>query len=390
VRNKAYREKILREIAENIGAPTGGHLDLVIVTHEHTDHINGFGLASDIFGSLTVDRVWMAWTENPDDSLVKKIRKKIDGSTRILLRVAGSRLYAGYEDDASAIDALLAYSGSNKASIKTIRDMKNIEYLRQGQGPLELLEMAGVRFYVLSPTYDYKFIMKRPKKDPEDIYEISGMPLSAENSMLTAALEVAHRRVEKECEEDRAFREELGEPSQPFDARYRIEKKDLRAMGCADFFNTHYGLSGRQRKGAIWRQIERDWARMAELLAINLNHTVNNTSLVIAVELIESGQVLLFSGDAQAESWHSWYDNDIEWKVDGEKVPAKDLLERTVFYKANHHGSHNGTVKSRGLELMDESRLVAMVPVGRNNKFNHPSPKVLEALMTKARKRVIR
>jgi hypothetical protein len=61
-------------------------------------------------------------------------------------------------------------------------------------------------------------------------------------------------------------------------------------------------------------------------------------------------------------SWH-----DYTWTVqDGERyrdVDAKDLLARTVLYKVGHHGSHNATLRDKGLKMMNHPDLVAMVPV---------------------------
>ena len=37
-------------------------------------------------------------------------------------------------------------------------------------------------------------------------------------------------------------------------------------------------------------------------------------------------------------------------------------MRRTTFYKVGHHGSHNATLKERGLELMD-SLQTAVIPV---------------------------
>jgi hypothetical protein len=45
-----------------------------------------------------------------------------------------------------------------------------------------------------------------------------------------------------------------------------------------------------------------------------------------------------------------------------EMVTAEDLLKNTVLYKVSHHGSHNATVKDKGLELMTHPDLVAMIP----------------------------
>ena len=59
-------------------------------------------------------------------------------------------------------------------------------------------------------------------------------------------------------------------------------------------------------------------------------------------------------------TWHS---------VDG-AVPTKaepvidDLLARAAFYKVGHHGSHNATLKRKGLERMpNDASLISFVPV---------------------------
>ena len=106
---------------------------------------------------------------------------------------------------------------------------------------------------------------------------------------------------------------------------------------------------------------------MGERLALQLDNATNNTSLVLAFEFDgPNNDVLLFVGDAQAGNWRSW--DDCKWTVkekDGEKreVNAEDLLKRTIFYKVGHHGSHNATMREKGLERMTSNRLAAVIPV---------------------------
>ena len=42
---------------------------MLVVTHEHWDHVSGFVQARDAArpDKLTVGEVWLAWTEKPDD-----------------------------------------------------------------------------------------------------------------------------------------------------------------------------------------------------------------------------------------------------------------------------------------------------------------------------------
>src|SRR5262249_50187156 len=117
----------------------------------------------------------------------------------------------------------------------------------------------------------------------------------------------------------------------------------------------------------------------------------NNTSLVLAIEL--AGQdVLLFAADAQIGSWLSW--QDLQWKVGDRSVTGLDLLKRTVLYKVGHHGSHNATLREKGLELMQKLN-VAMLPVDeemakRKRWSRMPFSDLVTALEEKTGKRLIR
>ena len=56
---------------------------LLVVTHEHWDHVSGFNQASTLFAPensnpgnnrLTVGQLWFAWTEDPTDALATGLR----------------------------------------------------------------------------------------------------------------------------------------------------------------------------------------------------------------------------------------------------------------------------------------------------------------------------
>jgi hypothetical protein len=151
-------------------------------------------------------------------------------------------------------------------------------------------------------------------------------------------------------------------PALPFDKKYQIALKDA---ATDEFFRDHYYGSGTGDSEA-WRRIEGDWTGGAAGFALQLDSDTNNTSLVLAFELPD-GRVLLFPGDAQVGNWESWHaDPDGKkqaWTVEGRQVSAEQLLERTVLYKVGHHGSHNATLREKGLEMMTDKNLVAMVPV---------------------------
>lgn len=45
----------MKKVVQNIITETGGHVDLLVVTHEHWDHVSGFSQASDLFAPPGAD-----------------------------------------------------------------------------------------------------------------------------------------------------------------------------------------------------------------------------------------------------------------------------------------------------------------------------------------------
>src|SRR5262249_35271987 len=140
-------------------------------------------------------------------------------------------------------------------------------------------------------------------------------------------------------------------------------------------FNERYKRRGQGRSGPLrklqndynrhegqWRRIDDDWTSQAESLALYLDTFTNNSSLVLAIELVDSRKVLLFAADAQTGNWLSW--PDIAWERPG--ITTDHLLARTVLYKVGHHGSHNATLVA-ALEKMRHPDLAALIPVDKQD-----------------------
>ena len=92
--------------------------------------------------------------------------------------------------------------------------------------------------------------------------------------------------------------------------------------------------------------------------------------------------MLLFAADAQVGNWLSW--QDLEWSRNGKKIRGPDLLKQTVLYKVGHRGSHNATLREKGLELMTELKL-ALIPVDhamalKKRWGNRPLPGIVNRL----------
>lgn len=371
----------LTDVVADLKRTTKGKLDVVAVTHEHWDHVSGFVEVKEAFKrSLTVGEVWMAWTEDPDDSLARKLAGEHE-TMRMGLKQAAGRLHvAGFDRSAHKVDGLLGFygMGARRTTADAMKEVRKLvaepRYCRSHEAPIEP-EGVGARFFVLGPPTDEKLLRKcRPSKG-------EGYSLSARQAFLNSLIP--------------GVRGEDG--GAPFAEHFRIPvdvaRQDL-------FFRNHYFESVDEAKSPnpLWRRIDNQWLDNAVDLALHLDSMTNNTSLVLAVEL-NNGDVLLFAGDAQVGNWRSW--NDLRWFLPDEerpgrkrKVTGEDLLRRTVVYKTSHHGSENATMRGDGLELMDGLRY-GLLPVDeetahKRNWKNMPLPAIVERLEKKTGGRLVR
>jgi hypothetical protein len=415
-------DDLMKAVVEDIAETTDKHIDVLVATHEHWDHVSGFDPGKDWFKDFRIDKAWLAWTEDPDDATAQKLRHEraqklaalwlgfgtLQDRIQTMLPAASAAPPGGPDDpereelkealagveraaqvlsffgidpetdpppQADGFGAAAAAAVSKTAAAMTwIRKVtKDPKFCKPGD-LIELPEAGGVRAYVLGPPSDLPQLLKDlPTRSGRETYdELRAQPAAAE----------------------RAFFADGGQqglqpgfnPSLPFDQKYQIGRDDAQTT---DFFRDHYFGSGASDDKA-WRCIEGDWTGGAARFALQLDSDTNNTSLALAFELPD-GRVLLFPGDAQVGNWESWH-ADPEgkkrvWRVGRREVtaepslnraeieaPAKDrpglrevtaeqLLNRTVLYKVGHHGSHNATLREKGLEMMTDKNLAAMVPV---------------------------
>ncbi|MFG0319959.1 MAG: hypothetical protein ACF8XB_21990 [Planctomycetota bacterium JB042] len=357
-----------RRIVDHVRRTTGGRLDLVVVTHEHGDHISGFHAARETFESMEVGQLWFGWTEDPADPLAKRL----DRARSLMLRGAGAaaRALGADGDVAAGIGSLLSFfdagslDGGLGVSSRAVRDgILDLSpepplYLRPKQPPLTLPGVDGVRIFVLGPPEDVRSLMRaRPSSRPGEVYHEPDHALTPDEALSVALLGAGAGGL--------GPTDPIEASARPFAGNFRLATDIVRENAERfAFFHRAYGFG--DGDDLAWRRIERDWCVPGESLALKLDAATNNTSLVLAIELMATGKVLLFAGDAQVGNWHSWHDggwSEANGLARGETVDAADLLRRTVLYKVGHHGSHNATLKTRGLEMMTSPDLAAMIPV---------------------------
>jgi len=384
LKSKHYGADLMRKVVADIKAETGGKLDVLALTHEHWDHISGFDQAEDLFKTFKVSEVWTAWTENPKSdaakALKKEFKKKKQAVATALARLpktngAAVSAYRHAIEELFNFNAGLGAAGAKltETAWKTAMGLGKCRFCDPKEAPLSLDALAGVRFYVLGPPEDPDYVRRTLSKT--ETYDQGAFALFDSFMLGLDGGEDA----------DRSSR------ARPFDFEHCIDPGIALSR---PFFAEHYGTAANQTDA--WRRIDHDWLDMAGELALHLDSYTNNTCLAFAIELGDSGKVLLFPGDAQVGNWLSWATHSWPVKAKGgaaKTVNIDDLLARTVFYKVGHHGSHNATLRTKGLEKMTSPDLVAMIPVHRptakDQKWSFPYPPLWTRLKEKARGRVL-
>jgi len=383
----------IKKVAENILAATNQHIDTVVITHEHTDHLYGFKYARDIFENIEIDNLWLSWAENPDDQAAKKIKdefgikiKALQATIQVLDKVDKS--FSNLLQDVLDFELVeeLAATGGKAEQLLYLKDkVKNKlvrpeDYLNPGE-EISLPFLSDYKFYILGPP---KNLTRLKELETESELYFKSSRLNEQIAFASAAIAFSTNKKLKTENKD------LFDLSCPFDDSHKISISEAETL---DFFKEY------NKKALKWRQIDIDWLYSAEELALDINNYTNNTSLVIAIELLNTvpTKTILFPGDAQTGNWLSWH--DMSWENDDceeKQLKAKDLLEKCVLYKVGHHGSHNATLKEKGLELMTSSDLVAMIPVDEmwakadGREWEHPDPKILKRLEEKTKGRIFR
>lgn len=376
------------------------HVDALVVTHEHKDHVLGFQAAQELFtdGKFKADRVWMAWCEDDSNSKVRDWKSKYGDKKRSLVAAAaelnrvvksnsygrqfeGSRfssnLHSMRKQFATTLsefaqlhtDSLNATSGTYVGALEGMRVAKEDispsvkrEFFSPGDFISGLPGLEGVRAFVLGPP---RFIdkVKTEHGDADDSYSHNK---DIDDDLLVHALRCL-------TENDSLVE------SSPFDKAYYSSNKNY--------------------SKEAWRRIDHDWLFASGYLALRMNSLTNNLSLAFAFEFEDSGRVALFPGDAEFGSWESWH--DIQWGKKGLRafksrtdLTTEDLLNRTVFYKVAHHLSHNGTAKRLGLDMMTHKDLVAMATldysvISSGWKSTMPNRLIVKQLLEQSKGRLI-
>ncbi|HTE33040.1 MAG TPA: hypothetical protein VK666_21805, partial [Chryseolinea sp.] len=383
-----------------------GQLDLLVVTHQHKDHVSGFNQARAIFDKISAKEVWMSWIEDSSDEIGRILKEKYgkklkhlkaaaqraekelktESNKKYKVRGFGQRLSAKANSMADTIKLIEFEEGLNLgkglASGKRTNDdameyvrnkTTNIHYRKPGD-VVQIPGAEGIKFFILGPPRDADMKFFKIATKEEEMYHLAAntekeeTQIKPDNAILTAGI----------------LLEDL---VSPFNAQYRLNKDQKNEF-----------MKAYNSKDVRWRQIETDWLESSASLALRVTSLTNNTSLAMAIEFTASEKVMLLPADAQSGNWMSWHKPDVmkDLKLKGGKDTV-ELLKNTVFYKVGHHGSHNGTASLSGLDLINSADLVAMMPLVQDKvpkewggADNFPAKALYNVLIDKTKGRIIR
>jgi L-ascorbate metabolism protein UlaG (beta-lactamase superfamily) len=316
----------MADVAGLITEHCGGKLDVLVVTHRHSDHLSAFQVTdtAKMMDGLKPDLVVRPWTDDPtaaidatgpvalDDAsrrYVASLRAGQDAAGLVghALKADGANGHHALNGDSGALRGELARLAldqvANQAAIARLEGYaqaaKGAYVAFGGDTGIEQL-VPGVEVEVLGPptVAQWPEVTNQRSDDPDEFWMLS------------------RNLVEK------GFGETGLDPADP--RRWDV-------------------LLGDDRIGpARWLLERLDDQRVGSLLRIvrTFDGAINNTSLILLLKV--GDRRLLFSGDAQIENW------SYVLASDGAENGAalREELSRLDLYKVGHHGSRNATPRS--------------------------------------------
>jgi beta-lactamase superfamily II metal-dependent hydrolase len=295
------------------------HVDLLVVTHEHKDHMTGFGMK--LWDELSFGAIWMSAAMDLDHPESKRAKKLHSFAANAMAEAVRLNLALGPQ-----LMELAAAMALNQEAMKTLRETlpkaSKIKptYVHAKSTKQELaLPLAGATLSVLGPERDIDFYYLGKEGDPS-LRRLLGFIDTSLPEVSAAVPEASAVPTPANIE--------------PADFRQLRSRMLSTALAFAD-------LDGK---------------------------ICNNTSVVLLLEW--KGKRLLFVGDAEWDGAYKEGKGNCSWNVMW-NLRKEKLNGPLAFLKIGHHGSVNATpwgqtpAASKGEPL---AILNAILPVASKTK----------------------
>lgn len=333
-------EQVIADLNDTTGKP---HIDVVIATHRHRDHVFSFNSA--LWDHVDVGEVWMPWVENRENENATRLWRRQFAFAQQL--AAALPNFSLSDDDKKSAQFMLWNAGvdvpgfalheawSNSTALDRLiagfrsRELEQPRYLPATKTFPESFEtpiLPGVRVHVLGPSRDPELLVKLDPESDGETYR----------ALTLRAADAAGVSVEP-----------------PFSSAWEVQTADPPSLDADEI----------ARLQSLARNADPLFAAQA------LDDMINSTSLVLILQI--GAARLLLPGDAEWGTWKTILENE----------RARALLRGVTFIKIGHHGSHNATSKSL-VELLPNG-IPAMIPTqeGKGTYRNDiPLPDLIAAL----------
>lgn len=306
---KVIASRYLNSIADQIAADCGGKLDIVVATHRHLDHINGFARSKgkgpgEIIRNLKPGLVIQPWTEDPKAAVdATAPTKALHVKTLARMQVMAGTLAASaktlrgprFRALRAELEAIGLDNIANRDAVENLMTMAPNRFVHFGRSAAVGRTLPGVKVSVLGPpTVDQTdTILKQRSTDADEFWHLNA-----------------------------AFWHRLALTA------------DRHGSGGTSLFPKIATKKLPRSAGWFRYTVIRERAESQLAIVRSLDQAMNNTSVILLFEV--NGKSLLFPGDAQYENWM--------YALSKPAVAKK--LESVDLYKVGHHGSLNGTPKT--------------------------------------------
>lgn len=344
-------DELARQIVADVTAIAGeAHIDVVIATHRHADHL--FAFNSTVWDDVSVGEVWLPWVEDrQNDKAVRLWKKQQRFAMNLALALTSFQLS---QEDRESVEFMLWNAGVELPGFAAAGGWSNARALDRLHEGFGYRRRPKPRFLPATQTFPESFAspvlpdvvvhVLGPSRNPDLIEELD--PEADGETYRALAMRAAAAGGAGDMSSLTAFGPE-----------WQVRDDEPGAEAC---------LSPDERKRLEGLAMGAD----ALLAATHVDDMINSTSLVLVIEVGKAR--LLFPGDAEWGTWKRILADD----------DARTLLHNATFLKVGHHGSHNATSKTL-VEQVLPAKIPAMISTqaGKGKYRNNiPLPDLMTAL----------